>query len=127
VITINREGCSHRLELDDPSYFEESEEFTKIEEGVYTPEEYEGSVLLLHDEDSQAVDIVGEQRAVRDVKFGYRTQFGADLGWNNGVEQQYSSDTSSFENERTLEALQEFGVEVQGFGGKEEEIPAASD
>lgn len=124
--TINRDGYSHRLELDDSKYFEESDEFTKIEEGVYAPVGQEDRVLLIHDEDEQVVDLVGAQGAVRDVKFDYRTEFGADLGWNNGVREQYEPE-GSFESEETIEALEEFGVQVDGIEQREEEMPLASD
>jgi len=127
VTRMNREGYSKSFTFDNPQYFEDHQDFEEIEDNVYEVEMRDKSAIVIYHESDGIMDIVGESEAVRGTEYNHRQAFGANVGFNNGVGDHYDPERA-FESEDTIEALQEFGVDVEGFEAAEKErTPAASD
>lgn len=129
MIAISREGYSKSFEFDRPEYFEQQEGFEEIGDGIYQAEVRDGSAVVIYDEVSETIDIVGDFQAVRGLQWSHRQELGADAGFNNGVGENYSPD-DPIESEEARKALQEFGVDTQGLEPEQKEKPkvrAASD
>ena len=124
---MNREGYSKSFTFDNPQYFEEHQDFEEIEDNVYEVQMRDQSALVIYNESDGIMDIVGEAEAVRGTEYNHRQAFGANAGFNNGVEDHYDPE-GNFEDEETIEALKEFGVDVEGIESDERErVPATSD
>lgn len=120
MITIRREGYSKSFEFDSPEYFEEHENFTEIGDDIYRADMRGESALILYNEDTHTIDVVGDFNAVRGIQTSYRQQFGAAAGFNNGVGEHYNPQ-KPIESEAARKALKEFGVETSGLEPEEKE------
>ncbi|MFB6174975.1 MAG: hypothetical protein ABEJ87_03275 [Candidatus Nanohalobium sp.] len=119
---ITREGYSKSFEFDRPDYFSDQEGFEEIGDGIYKTEVRDESAIIIYNEASNTIDIVGEFQAVRGIQWSHRQEFGADAGFNNGVGKHYSPE-GPIESKAAREALQEFGVETQGLEQDQKERP----
>jgi len=98
--------------MSDPGPVFEDEKTEEIGEGIYRMETEAGDAVFAYNENDEVMDIVGSRSSALNARQEYWQELGAYDGATNGVEEFYEP-SQDIESVEAVEALQEFGVEVE--------------